>query len=60
MAQCNSAAQAAIADCDARLARYQAALDAGGDVETIAEWTRKVRAEQTALQPPSLRQPAAP
>jgi len=40
--------QATIADCDARLARYQAALDAGGDPQTIAEWTRQVKAERAA------------
>src|ERR1035438_10751872 len=38
--------QAALADCDARLARYQAALDAGADPQTIAEGTRQVKAEQ--------------
>ena len=40
--------QAALADCDARLARYQAALDAGADPQTIAEWTRQVKAERAA------------
>jgi site-specific DNA recombinase len=29
--------QALIADCDARLARYQAALDAGADPQAVAE-----------------------
>ena len=33
--------QAAIADCDARLARYLAALDAGGNPQAIAVWTRQ-------------------
>jgi hypothetical protein len=42
-------AQAAIADCDARLARYQAALDAGADPQAVAEWTRQVKAERAAL-----------
>jgi site-specific DNA recombinase len=41
-------AQAAIADCDARLARYQAALDAGADPQAVAEWTRQVKAERAA------------
>ncbi len=42
--------EATLADCDARLARYQATLDAGGDPQTIAEWTRQVKAERaTAL-----------
>jgi DNA invertase Pin-like site-specific DNA recombinase len=40
--------RAAIAGCDARLARYQAALDAGADPQTIAEWTRQVKAERAA------------
>ena len=40
--------QAAIADCDARLACYQAALDAGADPQTVAEWTRQVKAERAA------------
>ena len=40
--------QAIITDCDARLARYQAALDAGGDPQTIAGWTRQVKAERAA------------
>jgi site-specific DNA recombinase len=40
--------QATLADCDARLARYQATLDAGGDPQTIAEWTRQVKAERAA------------
>jgi site-specific DNA recombinase len=35
-----------IEDCDARLARYQATLDAGADPQTIAEWTRQVKAER--------------
>ena len=42
-------AQAAIADCDASLARYQAALDAGADPQAVAEWTRQVKAERAAL-----------
>ncbi len=40
--------QAILADCDARLARYQATLDAGGDPQTIAEWTRQVKAARAA------------
>ena len=39
---------AIVADCDARLARYQATLDAGGDPQAIAEWTRQVKAERAA------------
>jgi site-specific DNA recombinase len=33
--------RALIAACDARLARYQAALDAGADPQAVAEWTRQ-------------------
>ena len=40
--------QALIAGCDARLARYQAALDAGADPQAVAEWTRQVKAERAA------------
>jgi site-specific DNA recombinase len=39
---------AVIADCDAKLARYRAALDAGGDPVTIAAWTRDVTAQRAA------------
>jgi site-specific DNA recombinase len=41
--------KALIASCDARLARYQAALDAGADPKAIAEWTRQVQAERAAV-----------
>jgi site-specific DNA recombinase len=40
--------QALIADCEVRLARYQAALDAGADPQAVAEWTRQVKAERAA------------
>ena len=40
--------EALIADCDARLARYQAALDAGADPQAVAGWTRQVKAERAA------------
>jgi site-specific DNA recombinase len=39
---------AIIADCNTRLARYQAALDAGADPATVATWTRQVQAERAA------------
>jgi site-specific DNA recombinase len=39
---------AIIADCNTRLARYQAALDAGADPQTVATWTRNVQAERAA------------
>src|SRR5439155_26017634 len=53
--------QAVIADCDARLARYQAALDAGADPRAVAEWTRQVKADRAAAlardaRPPAFRQ----
>jgi len=41
--------KALIANCDARLARYQAALDAGADPKAVAEWTRQVQAERAAV-----------
>lgn len=40
--------RAIIDDCDARLARYQATLNTGADPQTIAEWTRQVKAERAA------------
>jgi len=40
--------QAVLADCDVRLARYQAALDAGADPATVASWTCQVKAERAA------------
>ena len=39
---------AVIADCDAKLARYQATLDAGGDPQAVARWTRQVEADRAA------------
>jgi hypothetical protein len=39
---------AVIPACDAKLARYQAALDAGADPVTVAAWTREVTAERAA------------
>jgi DNA invertase Pin-like site-specific DNA recombinase len=44
----SEATRAIIGDCDARLARYQAALDAGADPQAVAGWTRQVRAERAA------------
>jgi site-specific DNA recombinase len=41
--------EALIASCDVRLARYQAALDAGADPKAVAEWTRQVQAERAAV-----------
>jgi len=41
--------EALIAGCDTRLARYQAALDAGADPKAVAEWTRQVQAEREAV-----------
>jgi site-specific DNA recombinase len=41
--------EALTADCDARLAPYQAALDAGADPKAVAEWTRQVQAEPAAV-----------
>jgi len=40
--------RAIIEDCDARLTRYQAALDAGADAQAVAECTRQVKAERAA------------
>jgi DNA invertase Pin-like site-specific DNA recombinase len=43
-------ALARIRECDAKLARYQAVLDAGGDPVAVAAWTTQVRAEKTTAQ----------
>ena len=51
---------AVIADCDARLARYQAALDAGADPQAVAEWTRQVKAERAAALARDASQPGQP
>ena len=48
-----------IADCDARLARYQAAPDAGGDPATIAGWTRTVTAQRAAALARAITRPAS-
>ena len=40
------AAEAKIAECDVKLARYRAALEAGTDPETVAEWVREVKADR--------------
>ena len=53
-------AQAVIADCDARLARYQAALDAGADPQVVAGWTRQVQAERAAALAAKQPGPAGP
>ena len=39
---------ALIAACDAKLEKYRAALEAGADPVTVAEWTRQVTAERAA------------
>jgi hypothetical protein len=41
-------ADAVIAECDTKLARYQAALDAGADPVAVAGWTKAVTVERAA------------
>jgi hypothetical protein len=43
-------AQRVITDCDQRLARYRAALEAGTDPTLIAQWTAEVNAARAAAQ----------
>jgi site-specific DNA recombinase len=50
---------ATVAEYDAKLARYQAALDAGGDPATIAGWTRTVTAQRAAALARATARPAA-
>ena len=44
------AAQARIADCDHKVAQYQARLDAGGDPAVIGPWIAEVQAKRAAAQ----------
>jgi hypothetical protein len=39
-------AHQAIRECEAKMARYRAALDAGGDVEEITSWINAAKAER--------------
>ena len=43
-----SAAEATLRDCDTKLARYRAALDAGTDVAVVAGWIKQVTADRNA------------
>lgn len=40
--------QRTVADCDRRLARHRAALEAGADPALVARWTRDVQSERAA------------
>ncbi|MEV0624212.1 recombinase family protein [Nonomuraea sp. NPDC050404] len=40
------AARKAIADCDQRMTRYRATLDAGGDPQEVGRWMAETRAER--------------
>ncbi|SCL24699.1 recombinase family protein [Micromonospora inyonensis] len=42
-----AAARAAIADCDAKLERYRAALDSGADPAVVTGWIAQTQAERT-------------
>jgi site-specific DNA recombinase len=44
------AARRKVADCESRLAKYRAALEAGAEPRIISEWTREVEAERLAAQ----------
>jgi site-specific DNA recombinase len=45
-----AAAEAKIADCDRRLERYRAVLEAGTDAAVIGKWIAEVRAERIAAE----------
>ncbi|WP_433493692.1 recombinase family protein [Micromonospora sp. CA-248089] len=51
-----AAARATIAECDAKLERYRAALDAGADPSVVSSWIAQTQAEraraETDLHPP--------
>ena len=51
---------AVIVGCDAKLARYQAAPDAGANPVTVAGWTRDVTAERAAALARAAARPAGP
>jgi len=40
----------AVADCDRKLSRYRAALEAGTDPAIVTEWIKQVQTEKTAAQ----------
>lgn len=44
------AARRTLADCDDRLARYRAALEAGTDLAVVARWINEVQAERRAAE----------
>lgn len=44
------AALRTLADCDARLARYREALEAGTDPAVVAQWINEVQAERKAAE----------
>jgi site-specific DNA recombinase len=44
--QATVTARQAIADCDAKMARYRAAIDAGGDLDEITGWINEAKAER--------------
>jgi len=44
------AARRKIADCESRLAKYRAALEAGAEPRVISQWTKEVEAERLAAQ----------
>ncbi|WP_149181285.1 zinc ribbon domain-containing protein [Streptomyces sp. TRM49041] len=44
------AARRIVADCDRRLAQYQAALDAGASPVTVAQWIRQAEADKAVAQ----------
>jgi site-specific DNA recombinase len=50
------AARRSVADCDQRLAKYRAGLEAGMDPGLVAQWTAEVRAQrlraEQRLRPP--------
>jgi hypothetical protein len=44
------AAQRTLVDCDARLARYRATLDAGGDPAVVAKWIKETQAQRAVAE----------
>jgi hypothetical protein len=56
----NEAARRSLADCDARLARYRTALEAGTDPTVVSQWISEVQAERrTAEEELRRRRPTA-
>ena len=58
--QAAAATRQMIADCDTKMARYRAAIDAGGDLEEITGWINEAKAERRLAEAALRAAPTAP